>query len=99
MDQNKNDSPDTVREFFTGIDNFINGLVGLKPVKAGVKAFDDLAPGNVVNDFTGIPKPEEIANQFHEIVRQNWNMMRSQKLIAGKLPSFPNISGFPKINM
>lgn len=65
------------------VDDVLDDLVGMRPVEAVVTGVRTIAPANVLNNVTGVPKPSE---KVTELVANMEGNLRSAK---GRLPNLP----------
>jgi len=48
------------------VDDFLDAVVGLRPCGHLLEIGEKLAPANVINELTGIPKPSEVIDETLE---------------------------------
>lgn len=57
---------DFVWSGITTIDNRVDDIIGVRPLRTVARVLFALGPANVIRNLTGIPKPSEVIEDFED---------------------------------
>lgn len=87
------DERDIVLNVVETIDNRLNDIVGVRPLRHIARPLTAIAPGNVINKVTGLPRPSELVEGAeNKIEKEIGSKAGSMK---GKMPSLPELPELP----
>ncbi|MCZ7404291.1 MAG: hypothetical protein O8C67_05080 [Candidatus Methanoperedens sp.] len=87
------DERDIILNAFETVDNRLDDLVGIRPLRHIAKPLTAIAPGNVIHKVTGLPKPSTLIEGVEDkIVREVGSKAGSMK---GRMPSMPELPELP----
>ena len=62
---------DIIDEAVTTVDNKLDALVGVRPAGAVKRVVDKIVPANVINQVTGIPKPDSMLSDVQNKIESD----------------------------
>ena len=84
-----------IKELVSEVDGWLDGIVGIDPIHKVTDFLYDMGPANVINEMTGIPKPDTLIDRVVDsAVGVVDNIKASSPLRGGgmnklKLPRMP----------
>ena len=67
---------DAVWTIIHTIDNRLDDVLGIRPLRAVGRALTAIAPANVIRNVTGIPKPSEVAEGVMDSLDEKLKSLR-----------------------
>jgi hypothetical protein len=87
------DERDIVLNVFETIDNRLDDIAGVRPLRHVSRPLTAIAPGNVIRKVTGLPKPSEIVEGLEDKVEKE--MGSKVGSMKHKMPSPPEMPELP----
>lgn len=87
------DERDIVLNVFETVDNRLDDIAGLRPLRHVSRPLTAIAPGNVIKKITGLPKPSELVEGVEDKIERDIGAKAGS--MKGKLPSMPELPELP----